>query len=510
MSFLIFIIILLNIIKTEKIELEDFKLESNQLYSLAKFTYNNYSRVGPIKQGFDFKLKTNNTLKQSYKNDNKTLLYLYFILSNPSLSIKNNDRFCRFGLTGKDDINDETISFVKRYLIFNESNTTISYNSKSNEDIEFLETGITEEFLFNEIGVKEFYFYYCFLSNEENEEKMKKINSVLYLNGEVNLFNTGTFESAENFYRTYLYVLITCYYACFSLYWIFKVLSNLSKLNISMTIFSITIPFVLLENIMKYEFYRQLGSTGKYNNPFKIMEVIFRFIKEVGMRIIYFFIANGFQTLNKFPNKRDTQEFLVLLLIYLFSFTAYEASLIKYESDFICHPLVFLIVTTLIIIIVNIYIWFIYMYRRIKIYERNFKDKNFIKNAKILNQYSFCLFACFVAFIVYVGIFTVTIILIDSFNKVYFKWIGDLADMLISIFFFTTICLNLWEEKELLNFVYDRELNDSSNREKSGNQNSDVFKKTNPKEEKEKKNKENLPYNEEIKVKNSFGEQAKN
>ena len=136
------------------------------------FTYNNYSRVGPIKQGFDFKLKTNNTLKQSYKNDNKTLLYLYFILSNPSLSIKNNDRFCRFGLTGKDDINDETISFVKRYLIFNESNTTISYNSKSNEDIEFLETGITEEFLFNEIGVKEFYFYYCFLSNEENEEKM--------------------------------------------------------------------------------------------------------------------------------------------------------------------------------------------------------------------------------------------------------------------------------------------------------------------------------------------------
>ena len=93
LTFFIFNIILLNIIKTEKIELEDFKLESNQLYSLAKFTYNNYSRVGPIKQGFDFKLKTNNTLKQRYKNDNKTLLYFYFILSNPSLSIKNNDKF---------------------------------------------------------------------------------------------------------------------------------------------------------------------------------------------------------------------------------------------------------------------------------------------------------------------------------------------------------------------------------------------------------------------------------
>ena len=283
-----------------------------------------------------------------------------------------------------------------------------------------------------------------------------------------------------------------------------------------MTIFSITIPFVLLENIMKFEFYKQLGSTGRYNMPFKIMEVIFRFIKEIGMRVIYFFIANGFQTLNKFPNKRDTQEFMVLLLIYLFSFTAYEASLIKYESDFICHPLVFLIITTIVIIIVNIYTWFIYMYRRIKIYERNFKDKNFIKNAKILNQYSFSLFACFIAFIVYVSIFSVTVILVDSFNKVYFKWVGDLADMLISIFFFTTICLNLWEERELNNFIYDRELNDSNNmKDKSGNnQYNDVFKKSNSNEinnnDKNNNNKDNLPYNEEVKVKNSYGDQNKN
>ena len=522
LAFLFLNFFLLNIYKSEKIELEDFKLESNQLYSLAKFTYNNYSRTGPIKQGFNFNLTTNNTLKQNFKNDNKTLILFYFILSDPSLSIKNNDRFCRFGLTGKDEKNDESISFIKKYFIYNSSlNDNIIKNNSIVTDAGnlSLDTGITEEFLFYEIGVKEIYFYYCFLTEEEEDEKMKKINSVLYINGEVNLFNTGTFESAENFYRTYLYVLITCYYAGFSLYWIIKTIGNLSKLNISMTIFSITIPFVLLENIMKYEFYKQLGSTGRYNLPFKVMAVIFRFIKEVGMRVIYFFIANGFQTLNKFPNKRDTQEFLVLLLIYLFSFTAYEASLIKYESDFIFHPFVFLIITTIVIIIVNIYIWFIYMYRRIKIYERNFKDKNFKKNAKILNQYSFSLFACFVAFIVYVAIFSVTIILVDSFNKVYFKWIGDLADMLISIFFFTTICLNLWEEKELQIFIYDRELNESnSNKDKSGNnQYNDVFKKSNTNENEnynnksnKNNNKENLPNNEEIKVKNSVGDQIKN
>jgi hypothetical protein len=500
--------LLLNSSKSEKIELDNFKLESNNLYSLAKFTYNNYSKNSPIKQGFDFNLITNKTLSHKFQNENITLLiYFYFILSEPSLSIKSNERLCRFGLTGKDDTPDERISFLKRYLIYNNSliqnnNISATIGKDENETIneQYLETGIKEEFLFNEIGVKEFYLYYCFLSEEGNEEKTKKINSILYLNGEINIFNTGTFESAENFYRTYLYVLITCYYACFTLYWIIKTLGNLSKLNISMAIFSITIPFVLLENIMKLEFYNQLSSTGRYNYTFKIMEVIFRFIKELGFRIIYFFIANGFQTLNKFPNKKDTQEFLVLILIYLISFTAYEASLIKYESDFIVHPLVFLIITTAIIIGVNFYIWFIYMYRRIKIYEKNFRDKNFKKNAKILNQYSFSLFACFIAFMIYVIIFSITVILANSFAKVYFKWVGDLADMSISIFFFTTICLNLWEEKQLQNFVY--ELNESNSNRGQGNQNTDVFKKDT--KDKDNKNKYNLPNNEEVKVKNSY------
>ena len=515
LGFLLLILISLNIVNSEKIQLENFKLESNNLYSLAKFTYNNYSRNNPIKQGFDFYLKANNTLSKKYQKENKTLLInFYFILSKPSLSIKNNERFCRLGLTGKDETDDEKISFIKKYNIHNNNNTSdekentnMTQNETNNINEDYLENGIKEEFLFDEIGVKQFYMYYCFLTQGEKDEKMKKINSNLYLNGDINIFNTGTFESAENFYRTYLYILITCYYACFSLYWIIKTVGNLSKLNISMTIFSIIIPFVLLENIMKLEFYTQLSSTGMYNYTFKIMEVIFRFIKEIGFRVIYFFIANGFQTLNKFPNKRDTQEFLVLLLIFLFSFTAYEASLIKYESDFIVHPLVFLIITTAVIIIVNIYMWFIYMYRRIKIYERNFKDKNFKKNAKILSQYSFCLFACFVAFIVYVTIFSITVVLANSFNKVYFKWVGDLAGMAISIFFFTTICLNLWEERELQNFNLVNELNDSNNREKSGNQNTDVFKKGNSNnniDEKQNQNKENLPNNEEVKVKNSF------
>ena len=149
------------------------------------------------------------------------------------------------------------------------------------------------------------------------------------------------------------------------------------------------------------------------------------------------------------------------------------------------------------------------MYKRIRIYEKNFRDKKFIKNAKILSQYSFYLFACFVAFITYVAIFAITIILENSFNKVYFKWIGDLANKLMSIFFFTTLCINLWEERQLLNFSYSYEAEMSdSNSNKSGNQNIDVFKKNN--NEKQEKKDANLAKNEEIKAKGAFDVQIKN
>ena len=515
----ILLLALLNIFKCEKIELEDFELESNQLYPLSKFTYNNYSRDGPIKQGFDFLLKANIYIDDKLKKSKNSLFYFFFILSNPSLSIYNPERFCKFGLVGKEDKNSDKISFIKKYEIFKNNNSTSNKNNSNNNEINYLENGIKEEFLFNEIGVKQFYFYFCSLEKKD-EEKMKKIDLKLQLNGEIYIFNTNSYESAENFYRNYLYILITCYYAAFSLYWIIKTLGNISKLNITMGIFSITIPFIILESIMMLEFYIQMRDTGKYNYTFKIMEIIFRFIKDIGIKVVYFFIANGLQTLNKFPNKRDTQEFLVLLLIFLFAFTSYEASLIKYESDFILHPLLFLIITTIFIIAINFYIWFVYMYRRIKIYERNFKDKNFKKNAKILNQYSFSLFACFIAFIVYVIIFAITIILENSFKKVYFKWVGDLANRTMSIFFFTTLCINLWEERELLfvNYGYENQMNDSnSNGNKSGEKNVEIFQKKEEKEQKveiknknENKNKqgeENLAKNEEVKVKGNLVEE---
>ena len=74
--------------------------------------------------------------------------------------------------------------------------------------------------------------------------------------------------------------------------------------------------------------------------------------------------------------------------------------------------------------------------------------------------------------------FLISVVLVNSFNKMYFKWVRDLADMAISIFFFKTICLNLWEVRALQNFNLVNGLNDSNDGEKSGNLNIDVFKKS--------------------------------
>ena len=456
--FLVFFIV--NIINAEKIILQNLELKPNKLFPLAKFTYNNYTKEGPINQGFKYEIKLNFTKT----NINNNSFKFFYILSEPSLSVKKS--FCDNPIYLN---NDGKNSYIKNYTINNSS------------------TIINDNFTFYEKGVKSVYFYFC------NKENVKNIDEIIYLNGEVDLFNTNTYESAENFFRSYLYLVITCYYGIFAIYWIYQMVTKMNKINILMVIFSIIIPFILLENIMRLEFYKSLSSNGTYNYPFKIMEVVFRCIKSIGIRIIYFFIACGFQTLNKFPNKADVQFFLIILLLFLFSFVLYEASLIQYESDFINHPIIMLFVATIIFLIINAYMWFFYIYRKIKIFEKNFREKNFKKNEKILNSYSFSLFAGFLCFFVYVIIFIFNFVFTNLFIKVYFKWVGDLADRLMSVFYFTTICVNLWEENETTNYIFDKELNSGNKYYKAQNESSGNG------TESKKKVESNLPKNEENK-----------
>lgn len=471
LNFNFIIILLINLIKTEKIKLEQLELKSNKLFSLSHFTYNNYTKEGPINQGLKYNIIFNpKNIFQNSNNLNNNILKFFFILSEPSLSINNKDIFCKDdNYFGKNKIYNKPISYIKNYTIVNNNSDLI----------------VNDNFTFYEKGVKEVYLLFCNINNNN-----KLIEEKMYLNGEVSLFNTKSYESAENFFRSYLYLIITCYYFIFSLYWVFKMLTNTNKINTLMIIFSIIIPFILLENIMRIEFYNSLKDEGIYNFPFKIMEIIFKCIKGIGIRVIYFFIAHSFQTLNKFPNKVDFQFFLIILSFFVFSFALYESSLVQYESDFINHPIFFLFISTIIFLGINIYIWLFYFYRKIKIFEKNFKEKNFKKNEKILNSYSFSLFAGFISFCVYVIIFILTFIFSNLFVKVYFKWVGDLADRMMSIFFFTTICFNLWEQSERTNYIYDVEINNGNKYHHAQNVSDGT-------ENKDKK--QNLPENEENK-----------
>ena len=169
LALLIFNIYLLNFFKCEKIELEDFEIESNELYPLTKLIYNNYSLDTPIKRCFDFSLKTNlENIINSKKNEDNYLFYFYFILSNPSLSISDTERFCKYGLVGKESTNSDKISFLKKYELF-QNNSILLENNNINNTLNNIEKGIKEEFLFNEIGVKQFYLYFCSLEKKQRK-----------------------------------------------------------------------------------------------------------------------------------------------------------------------------------------------------------------------------------------------------------------------------------------------------------------------------------------------------
>ena len=129
---LIFNIFLLNVFNCEIIELDEFELESNRLYPLTKFTYNNYSRNTPIKQGFDFSLKADLfNFVDFKKNYDNSLLNFYFILSNPSISISDTERFCKTGLVGKEETNSDKISFIKKYEIFKKNADSSENNNNT-------------------------------------------------------------------------------------------------------------------------------------------------------------------------------------------------------------------------------------------------------------------------------------------------------------------------------------------------------------------------------------------
>lgn len=439
----------------EKIKLNSFKVKSNHLIYFNKFIFNNYSNENFIKQGLNYSLKfsPSKKLKKQFDSEDFSLQF-YIILIKSKINIQKLKNLCFSNL---EENYLKKISFIKSY------NLTEMFE---------LNLEITDEILDGKIlyekGVFKTIFLYC--KGKINNNKFKEIDSkgkdFIYIKQSyINYYNTDSYESAENFYRINLYILIIIYYILVSIYYIYKCIINYDNLNIIKGIFSLTIPLIILEHIFRIQFYRILKKDGEYVFSLKTMEIIFRILKNVLIRVVIYIILSGYIFNNKLKIIfNNLIEYFIIIFIYFFFAVLYEIGLVKYESDFIYHSFGFYSFISIIILSINIYIWLFSYNNKINILLKDFEKKNFHLNIKFLkiiqNMIIILEYICYIYFLLSLFVFSLT----NSFAKVYFKWMEDLCEQFIGMFIFLTIAVNLWDKFDnVKDYVFAIELENKKN-----------------------------------------------
>lgn len=412
----------------EKITLTDITLKQNSLFKFHKFTYNNYSRKGPVNQGFNASLQiTHNATFPSF---------FIFILASPSFKT-NTTALCL-------NISDEnfTLSSAEYFNVanINETSTTVENQGRVQSE-----------------GVYRTFFIFCNNNNNDNNSDVKISGTIWY-------YNTNSYTSAENFYQVQVYLILTFYYAALTLYWIVKMILNYNRITLFLTLFSIAIPFVIIENIMRLEFFSGIDHQGEYNHLFKIIEYSFRIVKNVLIRIIYFLISINYSKFYKLT-KQNIKIFVIFiasLSAYTISSVFYEIYLVVYETAY-THPIGYLFFSSLLLILCNIYIWY-YMFERLKKNEKDCEAKGFTKSKELMNSFSYVIYIAFIIAIIHSLLFILEWLMLNHFAIVYMKWIVDLTEQSISLVVFTNIVILLWRKNDIEKngYVYDTELNKSN------------------------------------------------
>ena len=127
----------------EKIILTDITLKQNSLFKIHKFTYNNYSRKGPVNQGFNASLQiTHNATFPSF---------FIFILASPSFKTNTTD-LCL-------NISDEnfTLSSAEYFNVANINETSITLENQGRVQSE---------------GVDRTFFLFCDHDNDHNHRDL--------------------------------------------------------------------------------------------------------------------------------------------------------------------------------------------------------------------------------------------------------------------------------------------------------------------------------------------------
>ena len=239
---------------------------------------------------------------------------------------------------------------------------------------------------------------------------------------------------------------------------------NYNRITLFLTLFSIAIPFVIIENVMRLEFFSGIDHQGEYNHLFKIIEYSFRIVKNVFIRIIYFLISINYSKFYKLT-KQNIKIFVIFiasLSAYTISSVFYEIYLVVYETEY-THPIGYLFFSSLLLIICNIYIWY-YMFERFKKNEKDCEAKGFTKSKELMNSFSYVIYIAFIIAIIHSLLFFLEWLMSNHFAIVYMKWVVDLTEQSISLVVFTNMVILLWRKNDIEKngYVYDTELNKSN------------------------------------------------
>ena len=241
-----------------------------------------------------------------------------------------------------------------------------------------------------------------------------------------------------------------------------------------MTLFSINVPLILLENIMRLEFFVFLSNNGKYSFSFKTAEIFFRLIKNSLIRIIFYIITTGFIVLNKF--KFDLKKmglFALAFILYFFFEVGYEISLVSYESDFINHHLGFFPLFSFFLLGINAYLWYYLIYIPLIDLSIKYEKQNLQKAKNIIDTISYSLYIILIICFTYSIMLIFSQILSGTMAICYIKWITDLLEQSISLGLFTILCYILKPIES--GYFFDKELNQSVGSKENNNSVSNHF-----------------------------------
>ena len=461
---IIYIILLINfpLILTENITFSKYKINSNKLKYFHSFIYNNYSKNNaPIKQGFNYSID----IPKDNSNDEYSISKINIILSQSNFNIKSKliDDLC---IEGIDSLKNKS-KLYNKILYFDEIELNKKKEKENENNTLYLKNGNT----FYIKGLAKAYLLYC--NYKLKNKQLTKESSSITISGSIWFFNTNSYDSAENFYRVTLYSFLLFYYIIWNIFWIIKMVFNHDKINLLMTLFSINVPLILLENIMRLEFFVTFKNNGKYNFSFKAAEIFFRLIKNSIIRIIFYIITTGFIATNRFKFEfKKIGLFALAFILYFFFAVGYEITLVLYESDFINHNFGFLPLFAFFLLGSNGYIWYYLIYIPLLNLSIEYEKKKFLKEKKIIDIISNSLYILLIICFGYSIMFLFCQILSNTMALCYIKWITDLLQQCISLGLFTLLCYILKPNDNPI-YIYDKELNQSVGIKINGNSNID-------------------------------------